>query len=724
MRALTPVGLFALALVVRLLPWPTVLESGRVVFFGMDAWYHIRRVQLALATGGWPPAFDAYVNFPHGAQPIWSPFFDALVAWAVWPVQATFGAPAVEVAAAFVPPLLGAFCVVVTYRVALRLFDPAVALASGLLLSILSAHYWYSQIGFLDHHVAVALAATGLLLLALRIFEAPAMSSRWAAGGALAGGCLLLWPGMLLHVVVAEAALWIFALSRSERAEAARAARGLALWNALAFAVVLPSGVSASWTGWSDFSPAVVSHFQPWMFGVLCAHAGASAFAFASTGAATNGRILQAVGLGVALVGVSAVAFPELLAGVDEARRWLTKDEVFQGLVKESKPLFIAETGFDRENAELRLSRFVYLLPIVLAVLVARARTSARRAELFFLVFWVAVLAVVTLLQRRFFNSLSPAYAIVLAWGAVTVWRERHASYRRDAARRITIAVVAALLLTVGLAPMLATYQRPLLNLADQLAGAQLTVPKNEHSRRVLLQTSDWIRANTPPTSGWLDPEVQPEYGVLAFWSFGHVLKYGAQRPTVVGNFGDDVGEANLRRVTAYFASREPDAARILEDLRARYVLVRTLGDVPPARLLGDAMRKRLSVDDSPGLERHRLVYESPLGGQYVDFGRSEYRVFERVAGATIAGNAPPGATVHAVLVYESNRRRRGRYQNSAVADEGGRYELRVPYASRGAPPAVRSTAAYRIVSGESVADLVVEEADVQEGRAVAGPNF
>ena len=215
-----------------------------------------------------------------------------------------------------------------------------------------------------------------------------------------------------------------------------------------------------------------------------------------------------------------------------------------------------------------------------------------------------------------------------------------------------------------------------------------------------------------------------PEYGVLAPWGYGHLLKYVAQRPTVVGNFGDDVGEANLRRTTAYFASRELDAVGILKDLRARYVLVRTLGDVPAGRLHGEAMHQRLSVDDSPGLAHHRLLYESLLRGESLELGRSDYRVFERVEGARIVGRAPPGTDVRASLAYQSNRGRRGLYRSRTVADDDGRYELRVPYASRGGPPGVRPDGPYRIATEGGAADVVVDERAVRAGEVISGPEF
>lgn len=744
-RALTPFSLFALALALRLLPWPTVIEPDRVVFFGMDAWYHMRRVRLALANGGWPPGFDPYVNFPHGAQPIWPPLFDAVVGWLVWPVH-VLGTPlSVERVAACLPPVLGALCVVVTWRLALRLFDPTVAWLAGLLLCFLSAHFWYSQIGFLDHHVAVALLETSLLWLAMGLLEAVvsggALASRRAvATGAGMGASLLLWPGALLHVGVLELALGIAWMSRPDRDGARRGARLLTLANGTALVLTAPSGWSAHWAGWSQFSPAVVSHFQPWVFGALTTLSLASTGLWRTTdaGGSRGGRIAWIVGLGLGLLVVSGLLLPGLLTGAGEAWRWLTRDEVFQGLVNESKPLFLSETGFDPASAELRLSRFLYLLPVFWVALAVQAWRRPRQPALLLLVAWTFALAVVTLLQRRFFNSLSPVFAIVTAWAIVTVFRRLRAALR-PGPRRVALTGAVAVLCAALFAPSLAAWRIPAGNAIRKLRGAPMIVPRNEISRRVLLDAAVWLRDNTPPTDSPLSSGARPEYGILAPWGFGHLLKYVAQRPTVVGNFGDDVGEGNLRRVAAYFASREPDAVRILDELRARYVLVQTLGDVPDARLRGEAMRKRLSVDDSPGLAHHRLLYESLLDSERMQLGRSEFRVFERVLGALVEGRAPPAAVVTARLAYQSNRGRRGRFETRAVADAAGRYALRLPYSTRGAPPGVHTEPSYGLTAaspagvaleagsvGEDVAPgrLVVSEAEVRSGARVAGPDF
>ena len=125
-----------------------------------------------------------------------------------------------------------------------------------------------------------------------------------------------------------------------------------------------------------------------------------------------------------------------------------------------------------------------------------------------------------------------------------------------------------------------------------------------------------------------------------------------------------------------------------------------------------------------PGWQHHRLLYESLLDPVQREIGRSEFRIFERVKGARIVGHAPPGAVVVARLGYESNRGRRGSYENAVQAGASGRYEIRVPYATRGAPPGVASDPAYRVVSGGRGERVLVDEHEVQSGGTVTGPDF
>jgi dolichyl-diphosphooligosaccharide--protein glycosyltransferase len=727
-RALTPIGLFALALAVRLAGWTTLVDPdrGRVVFSGMDAWYHMRRVRMALAHGGWPPAFDPYLNFPHGAAPIWPPLFDAIVTAWVWPFHALGGWHLAEVAAAVLPPLVGAACVVVVYRLGLRLFDPVVAGVAGLGLALLSAHSWYSQIGFVDHHVAVALATTGLLASATRLLEGIALEEAppWLAAGTtgtLCGLCLLLWPGTLLHVGIVVAALGAAWLARPDPESAARAARALALTGLVGLLLTLPQGISGGSGLTRAFNPTVLSGFQPWLFAILTAVAGLGALAWPRR-LTLRARAVAALGLGGALVVLSALLLPGLATGLDEAWRWLLRDEPFQILVRESRPLFVADDGAGTAAAELHLSRLLWLTPLALVAAAIYGRSARGRPAVLLLVGWTLVMAAATLLQRRFFNSLSPAWALVMAWSFVSAYRGLglRPSLASPAFRRaLQLASVAIGL--VLFAPTLAAYRAPLANLVRTVRGEPLRLSSGQQSRRAMLVAADWLGTHTPPTAGVLDPTARPEYGVLCHWAYGHLIKYVAQRPTLVGNFGDDVGPENLRLAQDYLRSREPEAVRILESLGARYVVFTSLGDVPEAHLQGEAMQQRLSRDDGPGLRHHRLLWESPRDPRWARIGRSEFRIFERVKGARLVGRSEPGARVSALLEYTSNGRR-GLFQVSETADANGRYEIVVPYANRGAPPGVETAAAYQVVSAGVRGDVIVREQDVQMGAEVAGP--
>ena len=119
----------------RALPYPTVVADERVTFFGWDAYYHMRRILYGLVRFPEVLSFDPYINFPHGAKPIWPPLFDQAVVWFALPFHAAGGEAWVERAAVWVPTLLGGATVVLLYFLALRFFGFGVALLAGAILA-------------------------------------------------------------------------------------------------------------------------------------------------------------------------------------------------------------------------------------------------------------------------------------------------------------------------------------------------------------------------------------------------------------------------------------------------------------------------------------------------------------------------------------------------------------------------------------------------------------
>lgn len=728
-RILTPLGLFLLALVVRALPWPTVLGVKHVYFFGWDAYYHMRRILYSLAQFPAVLDFDPYINFPHGAKPIWPPFFDLAVACLLRPFYRPEGTVTIERMVVWIPPLLGAVTVVALYFLAKRYFGFHVAWTSGLFLSVLSGHFWYSQIGFVDHHVAVSLVSTLLLAVTMGLFrllsESPirrgAMLITAAATGVLLAGVLLVWPGSLLHVGLIEVALLLFLMSRPTPTEAARFAGLFALFHAIGLLMVLPFGAASAWPQWGEFSPVVLTRFQPWMFGALTVYGGACAalWRWTAVGRTRRRRVVQAIGIGILILAVSAAAFPELLRDITDPWRWFARQESFQAAVAESQPLFRTPTGWSTQIAELRLSRFLYVFPVYLVALSIWSRGRRDLAAIRLLLWWSVALGIVTLVQRRFFNSFSVVVALAMGWSCVRGYAALPAWLRASPGRRL--ATKAGLVAVVGflLWPVFAAYRIPLRNQVAALRGEQPVTEWLMHARaRLLVYAAEWLRDNTPPTSGFLDVRRRPEYGVLAHWEQGHVLEYVGRRPTVIDNFGDDLGEENFRLGMAYFEAAEGEAVRILERLKVRYVVAEHLPVRDPAGR--QSMTHRLS-EDGRGLRHHRLLFETPGD---VPKGPPSYRVYEYVRGARVTGQAAPGERVTAQLRQRTNQGRLILFETKTWADRTGAYELVLPYSTRGAPPALRTEAFYVVHSGGQTARLAIDETVVQQGAVVSGADF
>lgn len=742
-RVLAPLALFVLSVAVRALPAREVLVEGRTFFLGYDAYYHMRRIVYSIVHFPAALGFDPYLNHPDGARAIWTPFFDWVFALALRPVFDPADPNALERAAVWVPPVLGAATVVVVYFLALRFFGVAVALIAGGVLSVMSGHFWYSQIGFVDHHAAVALAAA-LMLGAGMALLAPqaARRSPWLpaiATGIAFGGALLLWPGMLLHVGLVQVGLLVHLLTLPRGDEAIAFARRLALVHGFAFALLLPFGANSSWEAWSRFSPVVLSEFQPWYFGV------AAGFCLACVGgwrverlARTRGRrVASALTIGGVLLVASAAVFPDLSGSLGDAWEWMAKRDSFQDHVAESKPLFYTRDGFTLNVALVRLSMFSLLVPFALACGLVLTRGRADRASIRLLLWWSFGLCVVTILQKRFFNSASIAVSLLFALSFHGLYTRLPAKLLARATSRWAARAVLAAVALFLLLPMIGSYRDHIVNIRAGWGGEDGTPSIETRRKFAMIQMANWIRMRTPAPSAWLDARARPTYGILAPWTLGHVLEYEARRPTVTTNFGDDIGRKNYLLARRYYQSEEGPAAELLDRLRVRYVIAQAVPNYLGEEPLPGSMFFALFEQDGagvagagperlaePALERHRLIYESPPLARTEPPSPSLYKLFEYVRGARVVGRASPGARVRASLPLQSNRRRKITYTAEVVASPSGEYVFRFPYANSGGPRGVRVGASYRIECRGEAGNVVLDEAAVSAGETVAGPEL
>jgi dolichyl-diphosphooligosaccharide--protein glycosyltransferase len=740
-RCLAPVALFVAAVAIRALPWRTVFVGDAVLLFDHDAYYHLRRIVWSVVHFPRVLDLDSYLNFPDGGRAIWTPCFDWLVALLALPFAEPGRFGSVERVAVWVPPLLGGATVVALHGLARRHFDAATALLAGALLAVLSGHYWYSQLGFVDHHAAEALAATWLLSATMALLDREARAESLAAAAAALGlalaVALLVWPGSILYVAIAEAALLAALLTRPGSTRALAFARAFTGVQVVALAAILPLAAAAGPTRFGPWSPLVLSRFQPFAFGALALIGAACVAAWHRWPSLAAAPLRRAAWLAAAALLVVAAFLPEVLRGAADAWTWLGRRESFQAQVAESQPLLLGASGLVLDVAVARLSGFALASPLALVAAAAWAWRRPVRAPLLVWIAWTGALLAVTLLQRRFFNSSSVCLALLFAWSvrAVHGWLG-HALAGRRSLRRAAGAALVVLVLAC-LAPVAASYRLPVAALFDDPARGPVHVPPSLVRRRAMLDLAIWMSRRTPATAGWLDPARRPGYGVLGPWEIGHILQYVGRRPTVVDNFGDDVSEAGFERARRYFASEEAAASRLLDELGVRYVVAQReppfLGPAPGERSMfaslfyfdgseSDAGGAAGADARIPALERHRLVYESSLQLAAAPDAPPFYKVFEHVAGAAVEGRARPGAVVQARLELRTNRRRQLVYRQTTRADADGRYRLRLPYSNRGAPPSVRVAPAWELACGEDRAPLVVDEPQVRSGAALAGP--
>ena len=125
LRVGPPIILFFAALAVRLVSWHSVFQQGGVYPNGNDAYYHLRRIRYSIDHFPDVLSFDPLINFPVGAQPIWSPTFDWLIAAFLRFLPGLDQPDRLESFAVWIPPLLGAGTVVLVYVIALRFYSRA-----------------------------------------------------------------------------------------------------------------------------------------------------------------------------------------------------------------------------------------------------------------------------------------------------------------------------------------------------------------------------------------------------------------------------------------------------------------------------------------------------------------------------------------------------------------------------------------------------------------------
>lgn len=723
----------------------TVLDQ-RVPVPGRDTWvtedsdsfYQMRRVDRAIREGH-VAGTDPALSFPDGSPIPWPPYYTALVTALVAPFapdDADGRRAYLERRVASWPCVFGSATSVVAALAAGVIAGPAAALLAGLLHALSPAAIAYSYLGNGDHHAWAALLA-GVMLALVSLAFRPGAAQRsgtgaryGAAAGIVAGVALGSWVGSLLTVLLVQITLGVLLVRASRRPVAALAPFG-ATFHGTAALALLPAVLASPWNAVDPWMVVNLSWFHlAWL--------GAGALVFVpglrpmSRAAATRYPMLVAA----AIVVVAAVLFGANAgpaAGIRQGFAWIARNDAFMGGVWESRGLLGSHAAFRPEGL---LGWGIVALPFAWGWMAWRA---FRRRELELLP-WAVALPVLTaqaMRQLRFADALTLPMAVAVAWGVVELWKAKRPPLPAPAA--------AFALVALGLVLDGGTVSRAAGRVTAPDRSAP-TSPPNEVTRGL----AEWIRGHTPR---------EPDAAVLASWSWGHLIEWVADRPSVATNFGPFVGEEAFRVPARFLLSEDPaEAESLLSARNARWVLVTTW--LPNrlthlAREVDARLESRYVEPDSP-VESLRLKmawYETmgarllfngrvarPDGGfgESIDFLRAVHVskrrdprygagddarpagwVWEHVPGAVVEAAGEPGEHLEMQIVIRYPNGYEVVWTRSAAAGSDGTARLRVPYAtdSRNGDGASLGPARWRFEGREGM--LVIPERAVRMHTAL-----
>jgi len=694
------------ALAIRFLGWPGVFRDGEVYLFGTDSYAHIRRIWLCVLHYPIVPYFDPYVNFPTGAISIWPFGFDLLLATVAR--IASPGAPVlrtVEASSAIVIPFLGLISLYFTARAARALEGATAGILAVGILAVLPAHVVPTRLANVDHHVIELAVLSWIVARWLEASRDSGLAGRVAVEtGFLFALSFAFWSGAQLYAIlvpagfIGGAALDAWRGRVDERLLGAqRRFLGVAFLAMIPVVLISPFG----WTG--KFTLTGVSWFHPF-FVLLSLLVLATAQAFlvraARLPAGRRGAALALLaGGGLALLTIAFLA-PRLVPLLGELIDFVRARDPQARFTAEVAPATAFPAGFLLHEFS---AGAILSIP---ALLFLAWRLDRVRATLG--VWFLATLFLAVLQPVRLGGYLAIFLAILLGSAAAALWGQ---GGRRRA--------LAAILVVAGLLPGAMSWR--IRTSVETLDGNPWFLAIDE--------ALQWIRENTPLTSGWEETRVRPEYSVLAQWSYGNWINHIARRPTVANPFALAPWHLQGFKDSIEFAIApdEEVADRIARGRGARYViatpmlytylaLARSI-DAPtdayvvekdgqvryrPAffRLVNnrltlfDGSEESLGGDDrAAALAHYRLVFEGDAQtlGIYAAEGEhvstppqlSFAKVFERVEGARLRGRTTPLSPVEAEVEIVTNHGRHFPWSATAHADASGRFTIQVPYSTR-----------------------------------------
>jgi asparagine N-glycosylation enzyme membrane subunit Stt3 len=745
-------GAVACAVWVRVSGMARVFVGDHVLTHDPDALYHLHRIGQTVESFPRVWVRDAYLNWPGGGPCPWAPGFDWLAAG--WVLLWGGGQDPARIAA-FFPVVLGVLVVLVATATARfiaprsRTGDLAVV-CTAWLAALLPRGVMASQLGRVDHHVAEALI---LSLLGLGVLWALAESPKrprslrvWLAFEAVAAAVVVLggwmFNGSILYAALAAGVLVAVRLGRP-RTEGGWGLLWGSGFTALAAASIallhLNMGLVEAHGYALDFR--FPSFLQPALHGLLACGclAAACLVRWGPDGGSVSRRWLARVAcLGAACAALVTAVYPllgrEVQAGLVG---WLARTDPWLGSIAEFQPLFPswAVWRLDHWQALYHFNGWIGMLaPLAIPLGLWVAWRDDRRTGVA-LAGLVLPLVLLTLIQNRFGQVLTPWYAVVagsaMAWlaGRLVRWtNERFGAEGQAPPVFARQGVALAALLLAVLAP-------------DRVIQQELAW---ESPRRptAIEAASLFLRERSVPN----DPR-----GVLAAWYYGHTIRVLGAHPVLTAGFGPWTGVEGFEAAGRFMSGSEAELLALMQARDLRFVVTGMPEPLPgPGVPVVDGeqpfvwqpVSQQVALDrgyfrqrplsplivagsgmpgiDVPQVSHLRPIFAADWSTRAIGLPIFQLWVYERVEGARVSGRVRPGARVIARNTIHVNGESVP-YTAWGVADADGRYEFVIPLPSGVDAPELSTGPAYSVfVDDEAVGSLVVTEAAVLEGRSVS----
>ncbi|MFH1352143.1 MAG: STT3 domain-containing protein [bacterium] len=773
--------IFALAFAVRTLPtlMPT-FASGRAIFHDTDPYYHMRRVVNMLNNKFKMIGFDYYLNYPQGGVSFWPSGYDKLLAGFIWVVNAgKLTKQSMELTACWFPPLLGAATIFIIFLIGRTLFSDSVGLLAAFLLALQPMHIGYTELGKIDQHSAEPFFAFLMYYFFIRILKSQRSNVKCLTGSPYFWSVLtgigiwlayMMWSGTTLYIIPLFAAMYLL-LFHFSKEDMPRYINCCIITTLTALVLLLYPCLTSWWGKRLLFAHDGLSLFQiSLLTGILLFFALHKAVIHLIRPAkAKIATVLFTIVFLFSGIFIFKIFAPQIFKVITEGLALLAKKgdasyHVWLTTIAEYVPLVFIDGRFIWRRAVYSLSWGIFLIPLGILFMFT---TQVNKAAAILVTLVTVFLGLLAFQQSRYCYifglnvALLSAFAIFVIYDFLKTkkpvviklsagfenWLEKLKS--RFPFRKWPHFGIDTVFLIFILFMLLKHSQMLSASLFSQPHGPILTFADCE--------TLEWLRDNTPVTSGYDKPVEKPEYGIMNVWDWGHFIEYIAERPAAVNPYGMGID----KMVNFYLAKTEEEANKVMEENNCRYVLtsdplpiVESLRQislkypdetykllqfegpmlkVPKSEFL-QLMGIKLHLHDGAkpfvpdmeveGLSRYRLVYESPEGSEIQYMGgpvnTSKLKLFEHIKGAVFRGKTKPETDIEVSLKIQTNIGRQFLYRNVFKAGLDGRYELILPYSTEGNNYPVLAQEDYEIKAGKKTFKLKVNEEDVINGKIIS----